>query len=621
MSNVSRQIDERDQWLFNASTNDLVGVKNPTGRGEDFLPVRLDSTGASLVDQAGKRFVSSNYQRNRITQVGSPLIRTDIAADWTFSGAGTVFSASADFSRRRSTTRLVDMTSASADAVMSYSNATGVAASPTDQLLSFDVYIPNIVQPNVTGSSVTINVFVSNATTYAAPGTAWTLNTNYLRQGWNTITLCGKDADGAAGSDRGTGTLPFGMGKTGAGGGSNPLNWSNPIKFIEIRFVYNSVTKRKFYVDEIRIPAKIKPFLCLGFDASGSTISDNIFTDRTAPFLKARSVPAYFTNCWLYDGIYQGSADDTRRAALYSAYGWDAINHSWSHGASVPGVLYASGNTLTVSGTGTLATLALSASHGWTVGSPVLISVTGATGASSTNANGVFLGTAGAGAAVTYAITGGTDSVATGTVKVSTYLNDVFNASAVTNQPIVLSSTTAQAALNHEFVDLVRNYSRPKGWMRGAGLAAYPNNSLPDMTYMQPTAVAAGIKLARGLYGTTCRVSEMGVDNPLAIGSFEFNSGSTGSTYADFVNALTGAINRGEGLFAFGHFLRDEDLDAVVDIDSPPGKNSNPAAPGTSPGLWWYAGQFEKAVNYAVGLGSGVVDLISADDAVYTLGE
>ena len=49
MSNVSRQIDERDQWLFNASTNDLVGVKNPTGRGDDLLPVRLDSTGTSLV--------------------------------------------------------------------------------------------------------------------------------------------------------------------------------------------------------------------------------------------------------------------------------------------------------------------------------------------------------------------------------------------------------------------------------------------------------------------------------------------------------------------------------------------------------------------------------------------
>lgn len=57
MGNVSRQIDERDQWLFNASTNDLVGVKNPTGRGEDFLPVRLDSTGASLVSGDGTQWL------------------------------------------------------------------------------------------------------------------------------------------------------------------------------------------------------------------------------------------------------------------------------------------------------------------------------------------------------------------------------------------------------------------------------------------------------------------------------------------------------------------------------------------------------------------------------------
>ena len=57
MGNVSRQIDERDQWLFNASTNDLVGVKNPTGRGEDFLPVRLDSTGTSLVSGDGSSFL------------------------------------------------------------------------------------------------------------------------------------------------------------------------------------------------------------------------------------------------------------------------------------------------------------------------------------------------------------------------------------------------------------------------------------------------------------------------------------------------------------------------------------------------------------------------------------
>lgn len=62
MSNVPRQIDERDQWLFDAHTNDLVGVKNPTGRGEDFLPVRLNAAGTSLV--SGDREMASRALLN-----------------------------------------------------------------------------------------------------------------------------------------------------------------------------------------------------------------------------------------------------------------------------------------------------------------------------------------------------------------------------------------------------------------------------------------------------------------------------------------------------------------------------------------------------------------------------
>ena len=72
MSNVSRQIDERDQWLFNASTNDLVGVKNPTGRGEDFLPVRLDSTGASLVSGDGTTIYLGGVLAQQNTEVLAP---------------------------------------------------------------------------------------------------------------------------------------------------------------------------------------------------------------------------------------------------------------------------------------------------------------------------------------------------------------------------------------------------------------------------------------------------------------------------------------------------------------------------------------------------------------------
>jgi len=412
------------------------------------------------------------------------------------------------------------------------------------------------------------------------------------------------------------------MSKAGASGGASPLNWSNPIKFIQIVFTYSSANKRKFYLDSrIRIPAKIKPFVNVGFDSSGASLTDDEFLNDTAPFMKSLGIPSYFTMTQVYDAILMGTQDDTRRQTLYGTYNWDAINHSWSHGASVPGAYYASGNSLVVSGTGTLATLTLSGAHGWTIGTKVLIAVIGATGASSTNANGVFEATVTTTTALTDVISGGTDGTATGTVKASTYLNDVFNTVAVTNQPIILGASNALAALKHEFVD-INYYGRMKGWLRGSRFMAYPNNSYPDMRIMETVADLAGIKLARGLAGTTVRVGEFGVDNPLALGSIELNSGSAGRTYADIVNAVQGAINRGQGICIFGHFLRDESLDAVVDPDSPPGKNGNPAAPGTSTTLWWYRVTFRKLMTYLATLeAAGQLDFVSADDLVNQLAD
>lgn len=597
----------------------------PGGSPDRTTEVYFDPVTQSLVSGDGKRFpvkeLNINTARNRIVKRGSDLINTTISTGWTRSGSGTVYRASSLYSRRSSHTMEIDMTSASADATLEWSNATGVAADPTGQLLAFDIYIPEIVSANV-GGTVSMNVFVSNATTYAAPGTLWSINSNYLRQGWNQIVLCGLDADGVLDGDRGTGTLPFGMSKAGASGGAAPLNWSNPIKFIQIVFTRNSANQRKFYLDsQIRIPAKIKPFVNVGFDSSGASLTDDEFLNDTAPFMQSLGIPSYFTMTQVYDAILMGTQDDTRRQTLYGTYNWDAINHSWSHGASVPGVYYASGNSLVVSGTGTLATLTLSGAHGWTIGTRVLIAVMGATGASSTNANGVFEATVTTTTAVTYVITGGTDGTATGTVRASTFLNDVFHAVAATNLPIILGANNALAALKHEFVD-INYYGRMKGWLRGAKFMAYPNNSYPDMRIMEPVADLAGIKLARGLAGSTVRVGEFGVDNPLALGSVELNSGSAGSTYTNIVNAVQGAINRGQGICIFGHFLRNEALDAVVDPDSPPGKNGNPAAPGPSTGLWWYRVTFRKLMTHlAARQAAGELDFVSADDLVNQLAE
>lgn len=72
-----KQIDERDQWLVDAATGDIIGAKNPTSRGRDFLPARVitDSiTGAQyLVSGAGKDFALMASRSQRGAFAGTPL--------------------------------------------------------------------------------------------------------------------------------------------------------------------------------------------------------------------------------------------------------------------------------------------------------------------------------------------------------------------------------------------------------------------------------------------------------------------------------------------------------------------------------------------------------------------
>lgn len=605
--------------------NDATGVVDL----EDGQGGRLNVVTATTDAGTGKPLLSAacadllreanSYPRNRILQFGEKLIDVTISTGWTRAGAGSTFAASSEQSRRSSHTMKVDMTSSSADATLSWTNATGVLADPDDQLIAFDVYIPRIIQ-GITGSSASIQVFVSNAETYAAPATTWVFNSNFLRQGWNELRMCGKDADGSVGSYRGTGTLPYGVNKAGATGGTNPLVWTNPIKFIQILITNSATNKRIFYFDEIRIPDKIKPFICLGFDASGADAADDIFLDQTAPFLRANNIPSYFTVTNIYERLNSSGQGHERRQTLYDDFGWEAINHTWSHGASAVGVNWPSGNTLVVSGTGTLATLTLSSAHGVTVGAKMLIAVWGGTGASAAGALGVFEATATTTTAVTYTISGGADGAATGTTQASTYLGAVFNAATWTNQPIVLAEANALPALKHEILG-IQGFSRSCGWLNGSSAHVYPNNSYPDMDWMQTVAALAGVKIARAGVGTTCRVSsDFGIDNPLVIGSFEMNGEVNGATIQHATDALQGAINRGEGLFIFGHNLRDETLDVGVDIDYPPGNNGNPSAPGTVPSLWWYEGQLEKFLtDVAIPLrDAGSLDFLSMEDVVDT---
>lgn len=57
-----QRIRHTDQLIFNED-GDLIGIQNPKGHGEDFLPVRLDSTGTSLVSGDGNVLIGP-FARN-----------------------------------------------------------------------------------------------------------------------------------------------------------------------------------------------------------------------------------------------------------------------------------------------------------------------------------------------------------------------------------------------------------------------------------------------------------------------------------------------------------------------------------------------------------------------------
>ena len=50
-----QRIRHTDQLIFDEDQN-LVGIKNPKGHGEDFLPVRTNAAGTALVSGDGTEF-------------------------------------------------------------------------------------------------------------------------------------------------------------------------------------------------------------------------------------------------------------------------------------------------------------------------------------------------------------------------------------------------------------------------------------------------------------------------------------------------------------------------------------------------------------------------------------
>lgn len=341
------------------------------------------------------------------------------------------------------------------------------------------------------------------------------------------------------------------------------------------------------HLDQIRRGAKAKTKIVFGMDATGSGSSDTTFTDSFAPMLAEFDVPMYFTQTWVYDQLYTDTASWERAVELYNTWGWDAINHTWNHGATVEGRR----NVVTIAVVSDTATVTFSAAHSITIGRRFKARISGASTAA---CNGAFWLTVTGTTTATYTATGAGTVTPTGTIYLTTLLSELWNA----------VDTEDQRLLTHEIADVAK-IMRGAGMGRAAHCLAWPNNSVADLTMTQISCDEAGVRYGRGGRGGSCNVNEFGIDNPLHFGSWPFeSSASLYTTQTTLKNKILGAIGRGDCIFIFGHFILDETtlLPTVVDLENPPGRGGNPAPPAVgvinADGGWWYLGSVRQLLQW-----------------------
>lgn len=85
-----QKIRHTDQLIFDEDQN-LVGIKNPKGHGEDFLPVRLSTDGTSLVSGDGTTFPLGGRVGATVTASGTlPASALGAVTPYNSSSSGTL---------------------------------------------------------------------------------------------------------------------------------------------------------------------------------------------------------------------------------------------------------------------------------------------------------------------------------------------------------------------------------------------------------------------------------------------------------------------------------------------------------------------------------------------------
>lgn len=466
------------------------------------------------------------------------------------------------------------------------SRFTPIAADPTELAFSIDIYLESHPSEFLgAGNNPDIIVSLSSSTTTSIGSnySRWTFDAIGLRQGWNTLKM--RSADTVDATSAYSGNLPYGV-KRLADTGTGFNFATESLGYISLTFEH--MGSMVVHLDQIRTPAKAQSVLVLGFDANGANNSDNVFVDKVAPLLAQYKMRAYCTFTNIYELLFAGGAAWKRMSDLYNNYGWDVINHTWSHGATNVGRNVTLSSLVSVSD---VVTVTFASAHGITLGTTFKATVTGA---SISAANGTWDMVAVTATTATYTATGAGSATATGTITLTSFLSEVLASDTAENRRLWL----------HEVKD-TSDAMKACGFSRAANVIAYPNNMVPQLDVLQYGCTAAGVVLGRAIRGGYVSVNEFGIDNPLNMGSFELGSGTTGTTTTYIQRKVTGAISRGDHIWLYGHYIVD-DTDPANSAykplpangnEYPPANNGNPNPPSGSlsgTGGWWYLSQLNR---------------------------
>lgn len=482
-----------------------------------------------------------------------------------------------------------------------------------DLEFAIDIYLPQnpdtyaASKPNIT---LSLN---NNDTSSVSNSTRRTYTSTYLKQGWNTLRVRAADTNSTT---DGAGNLPTGVNRPADTGTFTTL--ADGIRQFHLDFT--NMDGWTVYIDVPRIPARARTMLTIGWDALGKTISDTTLEDRAAPLLAEIGAAGYFTYSQRYDGadmdpsnVYQGQ----RARLLYEQYGWDAVNHTWSHGATTAGRR----NSATLALASDVVTVTLSTAMDSPVGSTIRAKISGVT--SPASLNGVFTMVVATSTTLTYTVGGAGTGAVSGSPFFATFLSEVLDSNTDANK----------RTLRRELGD-TRRHMISHGMGRGRATVAFPNNSGPELTLLETICAENDIKWCRGYRGGYASVSEFGVVNPLLAGSFEMGSGSAAaySTFSVLQAKILGAVARGEHIHLFGHYLVDDTDPAnaayaplpVNGYEHPPGANGNPSPPASEESVdgYWYVSTLQHLVRDVIAplVRSGDLAVVTPSQYVTRLG-